>query len=271
MKRAATLLLTLLAFLTTVPGSQDSGCRPEHDRGNRCEGVTSVQTGNPYLEALSFTAGDKESFGERNVVLKVRFFQQEPERLSITARELDPKRLYFMRAYQTEWQPAGMWHEFTPWPTGDVLNRERISEKYLGVLVRGGGNHLLPALVYHSTLPASVTTYKMDLRTSENFDKVELTLYGNAARRQPDHKTWSGPPVKVNIAFEVQIDVSGFKEGPMRLVVKLLKLKGDKSVDEANSSPRRRPHSSRRRRDKSVDEANSYTEIYTFYHKPGTR
>jgi len=248
MKRAATLLLTLLAFLSAVPGSQDDGCRPENDRGNRCEGVTSVQTGNPYLEVLSFT-GDKEAFGDQNVVLKVRFFQQEPEPLSITARELDPKRLYFMRAYQTEWQPVGMWHEFTPWPTGDVLNRERISEKYLGVLVRGGGNHLLPALVYHSTLPASVTTYKMNLRTGKNFDKVELTLYGNAARRRPDRKTWSGPPVKVNIAFEVQLDASGFKEGPMRLVVKLLKCKSDGSVDEANS----------------------YTETYTFYHKPRTR
>lgn len=257
MKRAATLLLTLLSLLSAAPGAptsprrnQGDSCRPEYVRVNRCEGVTAVHTGNPNLEVLSFTAGDKEAFGGRDVVLKVRFFQREPGRLSITARELNPKRLYFMRANQTEWSPAGVWHEFKPWPTGDVINRQRVSEKNLGVLVRGSGNHLLPALVYHSTLPASATTYKMHLRTGKNFDNVELSLYGNPARNRPSHKTLPPlPPTKVNMAFEVRIDTSGFKEGPMRLVVKLVKRKGDRTVDEANS----------------------HTETYTFYHKPETR
>ena len=131
MKRAATLLLTLLSLLSVAPGAptpvrnQGDSCRPEHVRVNRCEGVISVQTGNPNLEVLSFTAGDKEAFGGRDVVLKVRFFQREPGRLSITARELNPKRLYFMRANRTEWSPAGVWHVFEPWPTGDVINRHR--------------------------------------------------------------------------------------------------------------------------------------------------
>lgn len=255
MKRAATLLLTLLSLLSVAPSAptsprkQGDGCRPEHVRVNRCEGVTSVQTGNPTLEVLSFTAGDKEAFGGRDVVLKVRFFQSAPERLSITARELNPKRLYFMRANQTEWPPSGVWHEFMPWPTADVINRYRVSEKDLGVLVRGSGNHLLPALVYHSALPASATTYKMHLRAGKNFDNVELSLYGNTARNRPSRKTWSLPPPKVNLAFEVRIDTDGFREGPMRLEVKLLKRKADRTVDEANS----------------------HTETYTFYHKPQTR
>lgn len=255
MKRAATLPLTLLALLfatpgaTTLTGYQGEPCWPEHVKVNRCEGLTSVPTGNLNLEVLSFTAGSKEAFAGRDVELKVRFFQNAPERLSITARELDPKLLYFMRANQTEWSPAGVWHEFKPWPTGDVLNPHGVSEKNLGVLVRGSGNHLLPAIVYHSTPPASVTTYKMHLRTGRNFDNVDLSLYGNPARNRQGHKSWSLPPPKVNIAFEVQIDTVGFREGPMRLVVKLVKRMGDRTVDEADS----------------------HTETYTFYHKPETR
>lgn len=256
MKRASTLLLTLLALLSAAPGApgppgkQGDDCKRENDKGNRCEGLTSVHTGNPNLEVLSLTAGDKEAFGGQNVVLRVRFFQQESEHLSITARELNPKLLYFMRAYQTEWRPGGVWHEFTPWPTGEVINKAHITERDLGVLVRGGGNHLLPALVYHSKLPAAVTTYKMDLRTGKNFDSVELTLYGNTAQGRPDHASLpSLPSPRVNIAFGVRLDVSRFKEGPMRLVVKLVKRKSDGSVDEASS----------------------HTETYTFYHKPVTR
>jgi hypothetical protein len=254
MKRAATPLLTLLALLSAAPGAtplaghQGESCRPDHVRVNRCEGVTSVPTGNPTLEVLSFTAGDKEAFAGRDVELKVRFFQNAPGRLSITARELNPKRLYFMRANQTEWGPAGAWHEFRPWPTGDVINRHQVSEKNLGVLVRGSGNHLLPALVYHSTPPASVKMYKMSLRTRENFNQVELSLYGTLLSNKPGDKTWERPRPKVNFAFEVEIDASEFKEGPMRLVVKLVKRKADLSVDEANS----------------------HTETYTFYHRRAT-
>lgn len=253
MRRAVTLLLTLLALLSAAPGvpgpplKQGDDCKPENDRGNRCEGLISIQTGNPNLEVLSFTAGGGVKFAG-DVVLKVKFFQDAPESLSIIAQELDPKRLYFMRVKQTQWLPARMWHEFGPWPTADVISKERIPDYNLGVLIRSDETHLRPALVYYSTPPASITKYRMQLRAGKNFDAGEVKLYGNGANQSKTRTSYL-PHVQVNKAVGIDIDASGFREGLLSLTVKLF-----------NST-----------KDGKVDEASVATETYTFYHKPETR
>ncbi len=226
---------------------QNDAWRRRNDRGNRYEGLISVITGNPDLEVLSFT-GSRQNFDPgQNVNLKVKFYLPAEAPISITAQETEDQKQYWMEAKPRAWR-AGAWNEFSPWPTGDVILKEEIPSDKLGVLVRmeggAGTTQLIPALVYHSNAPTSVSTYTLVLRTNRNLNHVYLTLYGNAKGGQPNPERLTLARQTANVAFNVEIPAWKFNEGPMRLVVER----------ELRNSTEKLPQ-----------------REFTFYHKPEVR
>lgn len=254
MRLTAELFLTLAVLLCATPATQVSPDPQSdewwqrNDRCNRYEGVTDLTTGNPDLEVLSFT-GSQEGFGKESVNLKVRFFNHAEGKLSIIAQEIETRSQYFMKVKQESW-PTGRWNEFGPWPTGDIINKENVESNRLGVLISAGGNRLLPAFVYHSTLPATVSGYRMHLRSNKNFDVMRVSLYGNQDKGRPTPKPKALPGQVANMPFSINLDVRGYGEGPMRIVIeRCLRKETDK----------------KRCTDKLPDHE------YLFYHRPAVR
>jgi hypothetical protein len=222
MRHAVTYTLILIVFTFSLgsyhvsPGQTDSW-KKRNDRGNRYEGLISINTGNPDFEVLSFT-GFFEPFSS-NVVLKVKFFYPKKSNLSIIAQEIDDQRQYWMEAKPQRWQ-SGEWNEFSPWPTGDVLIKEGVPADNLGVLIKSGGeDQLIPAFIYHSRLPDSVRKYTMYLRTNKNLKSVKFILSGTGSNAKPMSKTWYLGSQTASVPFPANLDVQDFKEGIIRVVV----------------------------------------------------
>lgn len=224
MKLTAQTLLTLSLLLCAtsvtpvLTKNQDDDWKRRNDKGNRYEGLISIQTGNPDLEVLSFTCM-LEEYGKEDVVLRVKFFSNAKGDLSVTAQEIETDRQYYMVAKRKNWQ-AGEWNVFGPWPTKDVIKKEDILSDNLGVLISGGGNQLQPAFVYHSQPPATANAYRMHLRSNKTFASAQVSLYGTPGRGQPNPKTWGLAKQVAGMTFRIDLDVSGYGKGPMRLVIK---------------------------------------------------
>jgi hypothetical protein len=239
---AAALFIVMMAVVR--PGAsglnidQDASWRLRNDRGNRYEGLVSVSTGNPDFEVLSF--GYMEPFSG-DVALKVRFFYPGGA-LSLTGREIKQLRQYWMEAKPQSWR-SGAWNEFSPWPTGEVILRAAIPWNNLGVLVTLNENQLLPAITYHSRMPDRINEYTMYLKSKDTLVNVKFTLtaVGRDVKIKP--KTWWLNHQKGGVPIPVVIDVRGFPEGFLKLVVE---------------------------REVSGD-ANKHTREFVFYHKPSVQ
>ena len=173
----ATPMMVGVLFMVTF--AQTDTWRKQHDRGNRYEGRIGIPVGKADLELLSFV-GFREPFAG-DVILKVRFFLPTDSPVFIQSRELQEQRQYWMESKPAKWR-AGGWNELNPWPTMEVLSREGISAWNLGVVIRlngptTDGGELVPAFVYHSSLPASVTKYVLHLRPSSTLKKATVRLY----------------------------------------------------------------------------------------------
>jgi len=211
---------TTFPELALTSRAEDESWKRRNDKGNRYEGLVSVQTGNPDLEVLSFT-GFFEPFN-RNVNLRVKFFLPGKTNLSIIAREIEEQKQYRMEAKPQGWT-AGEWNEFSPWPT-DVVLREGISSDNVGVLITIDQNQssdqstqLAPAFVYYSQEPHNSSSYLMYPRSNKNLRRVQLSLYGPDSSSRP--RTWALGPQAADVPFRVNLDTQGFPEGKLTLKV----------------------------------------------------
>jgi len=212
----------IIGVLSTGILAQTDTWRKQHDRGNRYEGRIEIPVGKPDLELLSFV-GFREPF-TTDVTLKVRFFLPTDSPVFIQGRELQEQKQYWMESKPWQW-PAGVWNEFGPWPTREVLSREGVPAWNLGVVIRlysetSNSGALVPAFVYHSTLPASVNKYILYLRPSSTLKKVTSSFYRIVDNQEVEVKGSSllgdiiaGEP------FPIELDVRELAEGSMRLVV----------------------------------------------------
>jgi hypothetical protein len=218
--------LFIFFFAVTVANSaQDEDWKRQNDRGNRYEGLIGVPTGNPEIEVVSFT-GFRESYDSESD-MKIRFFlpstSSPNQSLSIMAREINIIRQYWMEAKPQEWRPQS-WNEFSPWPAR-LLSQEGIPPTNLGVLVSlnngpNGEKQYLPAFVYHTKSPNPVQQYTLYLRTNKALNRLKYSLYRVSNGGIPNPRIWSTEVEKMaGTPFPVQIDLRGFPEGPMRLVI----------------------------------------------------
>lgn len=216
------LIPFVLAALVAVILAQTDQWRRQNDRGNRYEGRIDIPIGKPDLELLSFT-GWREPF-MNDVILKVRFFLPTSAPVLIQARELQDQTQYWMESKPADWH-AGTWNEFSPWPTREVLRREGIPSENLGVVIKfrkatTAGEVLIPAFVYHSTLPALATKYTLHLRPNTTLKKVTYVLYRIVNAQEVEVKTSSLVGDKVAGApFLLELGVQGLSAGYMRLVL----------------------------------------------------
>lgn len=217
-------LLVIAIFIPNLFGeilAQGNRWRRQNDRGNRYEGRIEIPVGRPDLELLSFV-GFSEPF-KQDVTLKVRFFLPgHSADVFVQGRELREQKQYWMESKPARWE-TGAWNEFGPWPTRDVLSREGVCSWNLGVVIRPrkqilNGGEIVPAFVYHSTLPQSVRKYTIYLRPNATLKKVTCSLSRIVNNQSVELKTW--PVVGEKVAgepFPVEFEVRGIPEGPMWL------------------------------------------------------
>ena len=190
---------------------------------NRSEGLIREGVSQPVLTLLSFTAYREPVTGSAD--LRVRFFAAEDSRAQVQARELEEDRFYWMESKPLE-ASAGVWNEFGPWSTEDVIEREGLSFSDLGVIVhfepgKEEVHQLGPALVYHSQEPKSVGRYIMMLRPHFPLRDVKFTLHSTQEDGQETEvftKKLAGTR-RPGIPFPLELDVAELPASPMRLVV----------------------------------------------------
>lgn len=173
----------LLLLLAAGPGPgygqpTDDRWRQRNDRGNRHEGLIDKPVGGPDLLPLSFV-GWRETFTS-DVDWWVRYFLPESSQLRVFGRELTDRHHYWMESKEVRGE-GGCWDEWGPWPTGDVILKEKIPAVNLGILVQpegdqGGELVLIPAFVYHSSLPESVSHYIFVLAPGRKLRQVSWEL-----------------------------------------------------------------------------------------------
>lgn len=212
------LVATVIPILSAEAIGRTDEWRRRNDRGNRYEGRIEIPVGRPDLELLSFV-GFQEAF-DHDVTLKVRFFLPSHSEVFIQGRELQEQKQYWMESKPSAWK-ARAWNEFGPWPTREVLGRDGTPWWNLGVVIRlrkqtTNGGELVPAFVYHSTLPRSVTEYIVYLRPNSTLKKVTWSLYRIANNQKVEMKTLWGEKI-AGEPFSVTFKVRGVPEGPMVL------------------------------------------------------
>jgi hypothetical protein len=214
----------VIAVLSGEILAQTADWRKRNDHGNRYEGLIDLPVGLVDLELRSFVGFREEFSPEASKDLKVRFFLQAPLPVFIKSMELQVVRFYWMESKAKKWN-TGAWNEFSPWQTGEVLNKEGIPAKNLGVLIRlredgVGSGELAPAFVYYSTLPTSVEKYMLYFRPGSTLKKVEYSLYRLGNGREVKIKSSSLQGEKTaGEPFPVELDVRALPEGPMKLVI----------------------------------------------------
>jgi hypothetical protein len=214
--------LLLAACVLYAAQSASENWRRHNDYGNRYEGRISIPVGMPDLELLSFT-GYWEPFGP-GATLRVRFYLPAEQTLVIESRELREEKQYWMESKPAPWRGAA-WNEFAPWPTREVIAREGIATSNLGVVIRPregsvpGG--VVPALVYHTRAPQSVTRYSIYLRPN-----TTLRTVAYSAERLADGKgsvLADGVLASEKIAgepFLIELDLAHAEAGPVRLIIR---------------------------------------------------
>jgi hypothetical protein len=193
-----------------------------HDLGNRYEGLIDVQTGNPPLEILSFTAAVKLFEGAEE--WRVRFFTDTPQSVVVYACDVNDEAQYRMESKPV---PSGsqQWSEFKMWDTGAVLVKQKVKPTSVGVKVLGSGGAYLPAIVYpaKAEFPQIIKTYLLQMRASRTVDRVECVVHGtDLSGKQVAQTCTSNGEHEGNFSFPLQINVEKFSAGPMSIALRLM-------------------------------------------------
>ena len=215
--------IALLSISSALVQAQDEKWVERSEFENRYEGLIREGVSQPVLTLLSFTAYREPVTGSAD--LRVRFFAPEDSKAQVQARELEEDRFYWMESKPLE-ASAGVWSEFGPWSTEDVLEREGLSFSDLGVVVhfepgKEEVHRLGPALVYHSQEADSLSRYTMMLRPHFPLRDVKFTLYStqeDGTETKVFTKKRAGTR-RAGIPIPLELDVAELPAGQMRLVV----------------------------------------------------
>ena len=184
MRAARRLAVTCLIVLAGSLPSAAQGVRsPEFERANRFEGLVGLPISGPNRPAVDLTSftGFFQPF-TGSVDLQIEFFLPPSQaKVQIVAQELRQDLFYRMESKPRTWVP-NTWAVFGPWSTGDVIVPGKVQPSNIGVVVQLGdgpeGRTLVaPAFVHQSTVAASLTGYRVQLRpVRTTLSAVDYTL-----------------------------------------------------------------------------------------------
>lgn len=145
------------------------------NRGNRFEGVRALPVSGYTIELLSFRAAYDEPLpAERHPArYRMRFFLEKPVPAYVTVREVKNTHCYWLDNVRPPkpWGPG--FANYFEWSTRDVIDQLPGLKLYdLGVTVRVGNanpsdvERIAPVILYHSTLPGTVSGYELAFKTN---------------------------------------------------------------------------------------------------------
>jgi hypothetical protein len=216
---AVSYALILLPF----QGQSQTGLEYQ-DRGNRFEGIRPNPVSGYDIELISSLIDYGEELSGMPDSLNLRFFAERADEISVTVREIDNQRFYWLDRVrlETPWTPARA--NTFGWDTRVVL--QRISPPLhvadLGVLVRVGrpepsaDERVLPAAIFAAAAPTKVDGYLFTFRPCCDAN-VSCTLYAEGTEKtlatQVFRRTPGGRP------FTCRVNATALTQGAYRLVL----------------------------------------------------
>jgi hypothetical protein len=201
---------------------------------NRTEG-TWAPHGNADMEVLGVLRSPIKFISKSS--LNVHFFlpalasgatSSTQQSVSIQAREIIPIHNYYMQSKPGTWS-FGAWNDFSPWPTGDVIDSLGIDASNLAVSASlrldTGALVYLPVEVLTARGASSLSTYTLQVTSSWNLHSVETTLTTPAGNREllPLSQCSAGPTCILHDAdtpFSCTLDLTGRPEGIYRIHIR---------------------------------------------------
>lgn len=210
-------------ILVPFQGQAQTGLEYQ-DRGNRFEGIRPNPVSGYDIELISSLIDYGEELKGMPDALKLRFFAERADEISVTVREIDNQRFYWLDRVrlETPWTP-GRANTFG-WDTRIVLQRVSppLQVADLGVLVRVGrpepsaDERVLPAAVFATAAPTKVDGYLFTFRPCCDAN-VSCTLYAEGAEKtlatQVFRRTPGGRP------FTCRVNATALAPGAYRLVL----------------------------------------------------
>lgn len=214
-------ILALLIILIHYPSFSQENFSYK-DRGNRKEGVKPIDVSVYDLELLSFLSYLEPVKKDTSVDLKIRFYVPADTNVFISAKELMPQKSYLMHPDSTNWKEG--WREFLPWPTGEVIKPLKLSIKELGVVGRlredwVGSGEVVPLCIYYSKLVSKIEGYTVHLKSKENLDRVQYTLYKHGSTIPIKEPIVIFSKFYGGVAFPIKLDLADQNSGYFKLVI----------------------------------------------------
>lgn len=216
--RSVTLVVSLIAAGTQVSGPWKWDAASE--RGNRYEGLVSVESANPEFELLSFTGGVEPFTGATQ--LKVDFFLPQNAPVLLLAQELQEDKYYRMEAKPATWT-ASAWNTFAPWDTATVIDPKSIPHDNIGVVVHlspdvFASGPIAPAFVYHTKSSRQAAKYRVVIRARSTMARVIYTVTTAGATQPVVTRTLEGDFIR-DTPIDLDIDASKLAAGANVLAI----------------------------------------------------
>lgn len=198
----------LVAAGTVVPAQplEEWFQNKDHNFRNRWEGLFGQNQGSPAWEVRSFLASVESYPMNSSVDLRVAYYVPDSTEAFLKAQTIKGDPSYFMEPKPEALKKQAGWRDFGGWPTGDVLIKQQISGRDLGMLIRLGAdsdavNVFAPATVYHSSRPKTVQTYRFDLFSVRALATFSFDVVGSGYKRTYKDHPGTGAVSTVPIEF----------------------------------------------------------------------
>jgi hypothetical protein len=223
--RASILTVFSLEIILVLPPAV-LWAQPEleyQNRGDYFEGIRPKPVSGYAIEVLSALVDYKEPATRLPDQLRVRFYLDKEADVHLVVREQDYKLFYWLDKVKPphSWR-GGSYNEFA-WPTKNVLQRldQNIDMYKLGVLIRVGHptparvERLAPAVLYHSTAPASIPGYLFTMKTNGDA-RLSCSVYLKGKSEPLSTETFTR--TLGGLPFTVRWDARGAGDGDYTLV-----------------------------------------------------
>lgn len=236
--------LGVLAVLLALALGDAQADLQYQNRGTYYEGIRSNPVSGYAIELISARvdyeeeAGDGPGDAEAGAAverLKVRFYLDEPARVHLTVREIDPKHYYWLdRVTPPDPWRAGFDNVFE-WSARTVIGRLDLPLHDLGVVARlgtavpGSIERVAPALLFHTRVPEEVSGYLFTFRLNVDA-RLSATIHPLGSTAPVFSETFRR--LRGGRPFTVRWHSVGSEEGLYRLVVSGFSLSDNSRIDQ---------------------------------------
>ena len=192
-----------------------------HDKKNRWEGLLGEDHSSPGWDLRSFLANVEPYPMDKSVDLTITYYVPDGVEAFVEAQAIRPTVDYLMQPKPAYLRNEAGWRKFAGWSTGDVLLPKRIASENLGLLIRLGGdskavNRLSPGMIYYSSTPKPVKTYRLDFFTMRGLAPFSFDVVGVGGYRRP-YPNQPGTASRSTVSLE--FDAVAIPEGRTRVIL----------------------------------------------------